>query len=55
MEINGILKKLGIENVNFGGFCGKWMGSGENLDSISPIDGKKIASVRQIKIGRAHV
>ena len=42
-----ILTKLGIEAVNPGGFAGEWMGSGEKLDSVSPINGKIIASVTQ--------
>jgi len=56
-----ILRKLGIEGVNTGGFCGEWVGSGEVIDSISPIDGKKIASVKQVTpdeydkiVARAH-
>ncbi len=43
-----ILKKLGIENVNAGGFCGEWIGGGEKLESVSPIDGKVIATVNQV-------
>ena len=31
-----ILKQLGIEDINAGGFCGEWIGSGDTLDSISP-------------------
>jgi aldehyde dehydrogenase (NAD+) len=46
--MNAILKKLGIESNNKGGFCGEWIGSGDKLDSVSPIDGKVIASVTQI-------
>jgi aldehyde dehydrogenase (NAD+) len=42
-----VLRKLGIEPVNPGGFCGEWIGSGSKLDSVSPIDGKVIASVTQ--------
>jgi len=56
-----ILRKLGIEAVSAGGFCGEWLGGGEKLDSVSPIDGKTIASVRQVTAdeyeriaGRAH-
>ncbi len=41
------LSKLGIEAVNPGGYCGEWLGSGERLESVSPIDGKCIASVRE--------
>ena len=43
-----ILQKLGIESINAGGFCGEWMGSGDTIDSISPIDGKNVASVKQV-------
>jgi len=43
-----ILDKLGIEPVNGGGFSGDWLGSGDRLESISPIDGKAIASVSQV-------
>ncbi len=43
-----VLKRLGIEEVNAGGFCGEWLGSGDVLDVHTPIDGSKIASVRQV-------
>jgi len=43
-----ILRKLGIESNNLGGYCGEWLGSGDGLDSVSPIDGKSIASVTQV-------
>ena len=46
--MQGLLEKLGIESVNPGGYCGEWIGGGEKLDSISPIDGKVIASVNQV-------
>ena len=56
-----ILRKLDIKEVNSGGFCGEWMGGGDLIDSISPIDGKKIASVKQVTpeeydriVARAH-
>ncbi len=42
-----LLRKLGLEQVNRGVFNGTWMGSDAKLDSISPIDGKLIASVTQ--------
>jgi aldehyde dehydrogenase (NAD+) len=42
-----ILKRLGIEPVNPGAFNGRWMGSDTKLESVSPIDGKPIASVTQ--------
>ncbi|MCD6282468.1 hypothetical protein J7J84_02525 [bacterium] len=41
------LKRLGIEDVNHGGFGGKWLGRGEELDVVTPINGKRIASIRQ--------
>jgi len=44
-------RKLGIQSVNPGGFCGEWIGGGERLESVSPIDGKAIASVAQITPG----
>jgi aldehyde dehydrogenase (NAD+) len=43
-----ILSALGIENTNPGGFDGRWVGSGPNLDIRSPIDGERIASVTQV-------
>ncbi len=43
-----LLRRLGVEETNPGGFCGDWLGSGERLVSTSPIDGKPIASVRQL-------
>ncbi len=45
-----ILKQLGIQDVNVGGFCGEWLGSGDTLDSISPIDGQRIAGVKQVTV-----
>src|SRR2546426_203923 len=40
------LRKLGLETENPGAFCGEWLGSGKPLQSISPIDGRTIASER---------
>jgi aldehyde dehydrogenase (NAD+) len=42
------LGKLGIEPENAGGFCGEWLDGGETITSVSPIDGRPIATVRQI-------
>ncbi|BBM82669.1 L-piperidine-6-carboxylate dehydrogenase [Candidatus Uabimicrobium amorphum] len=42
-----VLENLGIQSQNYGAFNGEWFGSGEVLESISPIDGKKIATVVQ--------
>jgi aldehyde dehydrogenase (NAD+) len=45
-----VLKNLGIESVNSGGFHGDWISKpdGGELTSISPIDGKPIARVQQV-------
>ncbi|HSP45713.1 MAG TPA: aldehyde dehydrogenase family protein, partial [Chthoniobacterales bacterium] len=55
------LNKLGISDENPGVFCGEWRGGGATIDKISPIDGKKLASVRTASaddydaaIARAH-
>jgi len=40
------LRKLGLEKENPGAFCGEWLGSGKVLESISPIDGRVLATVR---------
>jgi aldehyde dehydrogenase (NAD+) len=41
-----ILKKLGLRADNAGVFCGQWRGGGPALKSVSPIDGKVLATVR---------
>ncbi|MFH1108142.1 MAG: aldehyde dehydrogenase family protein [Planctomycetota bacterium] len=46
--MHDVLRKLGLESVNPGGFCGEWIGSGEKIDSVSPIDGKPLAAVKQV-------
>ncbi len=43
-----ILRSLGIADTNAGGFAGDWMGSGPELDVFSPIDGARLATVRQV-------
>jgi aldehyde dehydrogenase (NAD+) len=55
------LKSLGIEDVNPGGFGGDWVGSGPELEVITPIDGSRIATVQQVTeeeydqiVARAH-
>ena len=55
------LKTLGIEDVNAGGFDGEWIGSGPDLEVVTPIDGSRIATVKQITedeydriVDRAH-
>src|SRR5262245_14819848 len=42
-----LLRRLQIEDVSLGGFCGEWLGGGELLTSDSPIDGKPLARVKQ--------
>ena len=55
------LRKLGIERINPGVFCGEWRGHGPVSESVSPIDGEVIAQIREasledyeIAIGRAR-
>src|SRR5580692_10727409 len=43
---SSFLAALGLKAENPGAFCGEWMGSGKLLDSVSPIDGRVLASVR---------
>ncbi|NKB87838.1 MAG: aldehyde dehydrogenase family protein [Acidobacteria bacterium] len=59
--MNDILAKLGIEDINPGGFGGDWTGSGDVLDVHSPVNGERIASVTQVTedeydaiVDRAH-
>jgi aldehyde dehydrogenase (NAD+) len=56
-----ILAKLGIEAVNPGGFGGEWLGSGDELEVHSPVNGELIAKVQQVTedeydqiVDRAH-
>lgn len=45
MNMQEILKRLGVNDTNGGVFIGnQQLGSGEVIDSISPVDGKRIAS-----------
>src|SRR2546421_10554268 len=41
-----VLEKLGITDENPGVFDGEWRGGGAKIDKISPIDGRRLASVR---------
>jgi aldehyde dehydrogenase (NAD+) len=43
---SAILRKLGLAATNPGVFCGQWLGSGKALNSISPINGQALATVR---------
>ena len=56
-----ILGALGIGDVHAGGFAGEWTGSGPELEVFTPIDGTRIATVRQVTeaeydeiVDRAH-
>jgi aldehyde dehydrogenase (NAD+) len=48
MTKDEILSALGIENVNPGGFAGEWVGSGDDLEVFTPIDGSRLATVQQV-------
>jgi aldehyde dehydrogenase (NAD+) len=48
MTKDEILFALGIENVNPGGFAGEWVGSGDDLEVFTPIDGSRLATVQQV-------
>ena len=59
--MQSVLEKLGLVDDNPGVFCGEWRGSGAKIDKISPIDGRRLASVDaasdddyQTAIARAH-
>src|SRR5881409_4304229 len=41
-----VLEKLGIADDNPGVFDGEWRGGGAKIDKISPIDGRRLASIR---------
>ena len=55
------LEKLGLTDDNAGVFDGEWRGGGATIEKISPIDGRRLASVRTASdddynraISRAH-
>ncbi|MGY8779099.1 MAG: aldehyde dehydrogenase family protein, partial [Longimicrobiales bacterium] len=48
MTTEQILSALGIDDHNLGGFAGEWVGSGPSIDVHTPIDGSRIASVREV-------
>ena len=45
------LDELGIEEVNLGGYSENWLGSGSDLDCITPVNGTLIAKVKQCNSG----
>ncbi|HWY39810.1 MAG TPA: aldehyde dehydrogenase family protein [Chthoniobacterales bacterium] len=44
--MKSLFEKLALSENNAGVFDGEWRGGGARIDKISPIDGKKLASVR---------
>ena len=44
--MQSVLEKLGLTDDNAGVFDGEWRGGGVKIDKISPIDGRRLASVR---------
>jgi aldehyde dehydrogenase (NAD+) len=44
--MQSVLEKLALSEDNSGVFNGKWFGDGAKIDKISPIDGKKLATIR---------
>jgi aldehyde dehydrogenase (NAD+) len=44
--MQSVFEKLALSEDNAGVFDGEWRGGGAKIDKISPIDGKKLASVR---------
>jgi L-aminoadipate-semialdehyde dehydrogenase len=60
-QAHEFLETLGINDANPGGFAGEWIGSGPTLEVTTPIDGSRIATVRQVTepeydriVDRAH-
>ncbi len=59
--LSDFLASLRITETNAGGFDGEWIGSGPELEVITPIDGSRIATVQQVTeeeydriVDRAH-
>ena len=44
--MKSLLDKLGLADDNAGVFDGEWRGGGARIDKISPIDGRRLASVQ---------
>ena len=45
------ISELGIKDINPGGFSTEWLGSGSDLESLTPTDGSIIATVKQCDSG----
>jgi aldehyde dehydrogenase (NAD+) len=48
MNTEHILSTLGIEDANLGGFAGEWVGSGPEIEVVTPIDGSRLGTVREV-------
>lgn len=48
MNTEHILRTLGIEESNLGGFAGEWVGSGPDIEVFTPIDGSRLGTVREV-------
>ena len=48
MNTEHILRTLGIEDSNLGGFAGEWVGSGPEIEVSTPIDGSRLGTVREV-------
>src|SRR6202045_577543 len=44
--MQSVFEKLALSEENAGVFAGDWRGSGAKIDKISPIDGRRLASIR---------
>src|SRR5712692_77243 len=44
--MQSVFEKLALSEDNAGAFNGKWSGGGAKIDKISPIDGRRLASIR---------
>src|ERR1044072_9107642 len=45
--MQAVLEKLGLTDVNDGVFDGEWRGGGAKIETISPIDGHRIARAQE--------
>src|SRR6266566_5989043 len=60
-HMKSLFDKLGLTDENAGVFDGEWRGGGAKIDKISPIDGRRLASLRTASdddynsaVSRAH-
>ena len=47
INIGSLLVELGLSDTNPGAFNGEWLGSGDDLNATSPIDGSDLAVIKQ--------